>query len=385
MSTAQSFKSIGYIPYYRVHLVDSFAYDKLTHVNIAFANPDMEGNLSFGGTDVTPVITKAHDHGIKVFLSLAGGALTSEWAAAWKTLIKVENRDAFISKIILYAIANDYDGIDLDLEWSHVDENYSGFVLALKQQSDLHNFPLTAALPGTYRYPQITDQALAAFDWINMMVYDLRGPWDPTNAGPHSPLSFAHSSINYWEGQGVAKDKVTLGMPFYGYDFSDQNHVRALTYAQIIDRNPTNAYSDQDGDTYYNGIPTIEAKTQLALDDQLAGVMVWELGQDKFDEYSLLDKIGNIINANTSNVYQENNKDIKMFPNPFQDELVIEGEHAINGHLQIRDIHGRIIKEISIPAEIKTFRLTTNDLIVGQYIVGITTDNTSIYSILTKY
>jgi hypothetical protein len=41
---------------------------------------------------------------------------------------------------------------------------------------------------------------------------------------------------------------------------------------------------------YYNGIPTIQAKTRLAL-ERAGGVMVWELSQGAAGEASLLGAI----------------------------------------------------------------------------------------------
>ena len=49
----QSFKTVGYLPYYRFALSDQIAYEKLTHLCIAFANPDMSGDLDVGGQDIS--------------------------------------------------------------------------------------------------------------------------------------------------------------------------------------------------------------------------------------------------------------------------------------------------------------------------------------------
>ena len=370
--SAQDIVVIGYVPYYRLHLIDDIQFQKLTHVNVSFANPDIEGNLDLGGKNIDPLILKAHAEGVKVFLSLAGGALTADWAAAWKHLMKTENRSDFIHKILQYSWLHELDGIDVDLEWSHVDELYSGFILELKDSLTQYNIPLTAALPGTYRYPQISADALAAFDWINMMVYDLRGPWDPSNPGPHSPMSFAFDAINYWTGEGVAKSRLTLGMPFYGYDFSDPYQVRALTYAQIVNRDVANAYRDQDGDTYYNGIPTIREKTQLAI-DELAGVMMWELGQDKFDQYSLLTNIDEVVQLNISAITTASNITLEVFPNPFQNEISIKCSRPITGILLITNINGQQIIKREIEWETET-QIIVSDVPSGMYILTIILD-----------
>ena len=107
---AQDFKVIGYLPYYRFGFADQIAFEKLTHLNIAFANPDAQGNLDVGGQDVDPIVSIARANDLTIMLSLAGGALTAEWANNWANLIKAENRSAFIHKIMQYVALHDFDG-----------------------------------------------------------------------------------------------------------------------------------------------------------------------------------------------------------------------------------------------------------------------------------
>jgi hypothetical protein len=211
--------------------------------------------------------------------------------------------------------------------------------------------------------------ALAAYDWINMMVYDLTGPWNPSNVGPHSPYSFAENAINYWVNQGVPKNKLTLGVPFYGYDFTDQNNVTALTYSQIVAMNPDNAQVDQVGQLYYNGIPTIEAKTVLAM-NEVSGIMIWELGQDRFDEYSLLDKIYEVIQMSVSTENELTDLSIEVFPNPFENQIKIQNEYPMNGHLFLTDANGRLILNQKLELE-NQIDLNASILSSGVYFVKI--------------
>ena len=48
--------------------------------------------------------------------------------------------------------------------------------------------------------------------------------------------------------------------------------------------------SDNVGNMFYNGRPTIINKVQLAAQN-ISGIMIWELGQDSFTDYSLLQTI----------------------------------------------------------------------------------------------
>lgn len=340
------FKVIGYLPHYRFSSNDLISYEKLTHLNIAFANPDMEGNLSVAGKDIDPIVSSAHAAQVKVLISLAGGALTADWSAAWKHLMKPENRSAYILKILQYVDQHELDGIDMDLEWQHVDDLYSGFVLELRDSVDQYpDLLLTAALPGTYRYPQISDAAMFAYDFINMMVYDLRGPWDPTNIGPHSPYSFAQSSINYWEEQGMKGEDLTLGVPFYGYDFSNApSSVSSFTYKSMVDENPDNAYVDQVGAAYYNGIPTIQQKTDLAL-REVSGIMMWELGQDHFSELSLLTAIDQMIQGQTPVESLDFSEHFVVYPNPVLNDLRLTNTSSKSAVWRFLTLDGKVVEK----------------------------------------
>jgi len=359
---AQGIKVIGYLPYYRMSAVENIEFHRLTHVNIAFANPDAAGNLSCAGVNVDGAITAAHNAGCKVFISLGGGALTPAWESAWDSLAQPSRRGAFIQKIINYVGEHRYDGVDMDLEWQYVKDWYSPFVLELKRALEPLGLPLTAALPGSHRYAHISDLALAAFDWVNMMAYDLTGPWDPSNPGQHSPIDWTAQCISYWKSQGLTKHQLTLGVPFYGYDFST-TPVSSLTYGRLVSMDVANAQRDSANGAYWNGIPTIKEKTRLAI-EQTSGVMIWELGQDAFGtnaQLSLLRAIDERIREVTSHVdmYTIEVKGLaRIYPNPAHDRITVslapklvsdsEGATPVAARVVIRDIQGNEVYEKSV-------------------------------------
>ena len=69
---AQDFKTVGYFPTYRFSRVNDVDFDKLTHINIAFANPNEAGELTTGGRVITTVVEQAHAAGLEVYIALAG-------------------------------------------------------------------------------------------------------------------------------------------------------------------------------------------------------------------------------------------------------------------------------------------------------------------------
>ncbi len=320
---SQNIDVLGYLPAYRFESVSDIDFSGVTHINIAFANPDKNGNLSAFDKDIDPVVKKLKNDGIVVYISLGGAAVYGQLAANWKKNMSSSFRSIFIKKIKDYCRIHDLDGVDMDLEWDNITDYYSPFVLELKDTLSKYSLGLTAALPGTFRYSQITDQALKAFDVINIMAYDFKGPWNPNNPGQHSSFEDAQQSISFWKSQGINHEKLRLGVPFYGYDFTDKNNVTSFKYSEIVAENTDYAYLDNVGKKYYNGINTIRKKTKLVKTEKLKGIMIWELTQDAFapyEEYSLLKAINEEINGNENVI---TNRKFILYPNPFIDRLSV--------------------------------------------------------------
>lgn len=351
-AAAQDFKVVGYLPSWKsANYLDKVEWGRITHLNIAFANPDANGQLQTEGYDIAPIVAAAHRHGVKAFISVAGGFLYPDWKAAWQFRMEPAQRNAFISGIVQYVIDHDLDGVDVDLEWSDVKETYSPFVIALRAALAAKNLQMTAALPGGYRYPQISKEALDAFDWINLMIYDKTGPWDPNNPGPHAPYDWTLQCLDYWQRQGLSPERMTLGVPFYGYDFGVLP-VKSFTFHQIVNMNPAFAQVDVVDKLFYNGIPTIQQKTALAM-SQLSGIMIWELAQDAFFPYehlSLLKAIDEVVHMRTA-IDSDRAIAVRIFPNPVADVLNIRGADWQEVTAEVLDVQGKIIFRRSLEAD----------------------------------
>ena len=282
---------VGYLPSYRFDSNEKIDYCKLTHLNLAFANPGSNGKLIINDFSGVVVRARNENNNIKIYISIGGGYLTDDQALTWSNSIDIkDNRPIIINEIVNFVVDNSLDGVDVDLEWQYVTSGYSDFVIELKSALSTKGKSMTAALPGTTKFDNITEEALQTFDFINIMAYDFTGPWNPTASGQHSSYNNAVESINFWKNTGVSQSKLTLGVPFYGYDFSNSSNVTSFTFGQMVSTN--NSYSEIDnvGMKYYNGRPTIKSKVKLA-SEQVSGIMIWELGQDSFSDYSLLKTI----------------------------------------------------------------------------------------------
>ncbi len=297
-----SFKIVGYLAAGGFDQIDQLELDKLTYLNLAFANPDENGKLVFSrNADILPVVRKGHEIGLKVFISLAGGGRPD--TTIWKSVLQPENQSDFIKNILDFVDKNELDGVDVDIEGNllpYIGETYNPFVIELRKALHAKGKGITAALGATHFHEAVHQEALNAYDFINVMVYDKTGIWRPNDIGPHSPYSYAEEAIKFWTvDKKIPPQKITLGLPFYGFDFTPP--ARYIDYKEIIQGDPSLAYVDSTGMRYYNGIPMIVRKTELAK-KQLGGVMIWEISSDTISDLSLLRALHQTIEAGDCNV-----------------------------------------------------------------------------------
>ncbi len=297
-SSDNDFKVVGYLQSGNLKQIDRIQLHLLTHLDLAFANPDKDGNLIFRAEEDLPaVVKKCHEAGVRVFISIAGGGINEERAGYWLSALQPENRTAFVKKITDFVTTYDLDGVDVDIEWNLIPTIgglYTPFVVELKNALHALGKEISSALNVAGLHKDITQESLNAYDFINVMVYDKTGPWRPNDPGPHAPFSYAEEALQYWtEERKIPAEKLTLGVPFYGYEFDT---MRSVSYQKIVAKDPANAYLDELGSLYYNGIPTIVKKTQLAK-KSFGGIMIWELTHDTSDDLSLLRAISQTIQA----------------------------------------------------------------------------------------
>jgi GH18 family chitinase len=279
---------VGYLGGGNFDKIDSLELNKLTYLNLAFGNPDKDANLVFDDNfDIPPIVKKGHDAGLKVFISLAGGGRPD--TVIWKSVLERKNRSAFVGKIMEYVEKNNLDGVDVDIEGNllpTIGKLYNPFVIELREALHAKGKGISAALAAVETDVAISGEALEAYDFINVMVYDKTGVWRPEDIGPHSPFSYAEDAIKFWtEERKIPAQRITLGVPFYGFDFTPP--ARYIDYKEIIHGNPSLAYQDSVGMRYYNGIPMIVRKTELAK-KKLGGIMIWEIASDTTGDLSLL-------------------------------------------------------------------------------------------------
>jgi chitinase len=236
-SVATDTKVVGYIP----NWIDlntfskTFDFSKLTHINIAFENPDANGNLSYNAGN-SALIAKAHASGVKVLVSIGGGSESEDAAtrARYFSLISDANRAAFISKIASYVTSRNFDGIDVDLEGPAINADYGDFIKDLSDSLKPMGKLVTAALSQGYGGASVQNATLQYFDFVNVMSYNATGPWDKNSPGQHSSFTLADADIKNWKGRGLPAEKIILGVPFYGYGFGAAYRNYEYSYSDIV-------------------------------------------------------------------------------------------------------------------------------------------------------
>jgi len=271
-------------------------FKRLTHVNLWFLNPASLGNFTRDLSAITPFIKAAHRKNVKVLFSIGGGSKQPQY----QYLLQDDKRPKLVKNLLAEVLRYNVDGVDVDLEGSNIDENYEKFVVELASLLKSHNKMITAAIAVYYK-DQLTDNALAQYDFVNVMSYDRTGPWRPENPGPHSTYAHAVEDLEYFGSvRKIPKEKMTLGVPFYGYGYGPEltDPAISMDFGKIVSSFPGSESADEwtmpDGKIiYYNGIPTVKQKTSLAK-EKASGVMIWQVLGDAKGSKSLLKIISSI-------------------------------------------------------------------------------------------
>ena len=307
---------IGYLPMFKDYRPTLASVDmtKLSHINIAFVNPDANGRIvkgdrmacvdSYDGSmlpaqNIADIVETAHKGSVKVLISLGGGQIPA-CSGAWTDLLSAEKRTVLVDELVKFADDYDLDGIDIDLEWdvlTAIDKagEYVPFTAELGAALHARGKLLTCATASN-EGGMVPLGSVPYFDYVNVMSYDGVGPTWGEPGGEHASLQMAKDDLAVWRARGVPKDRLILGVPFYGQGFSD--YAADNDYKDILQKfGPTAAEVDVQGMrcagcsyVTYNGRPTLRVKAKLA-HDQAGGIMIWELTADAAGTDSLLEAV----------------------------------------------------------------------------------------------
>ncbi|MGO8701686.1 MAG: glycoside hydrolase family 18 protein [Limisphaerales bacterium] len=333
---ADAFWITGYYPQYEsgVMAVSAIDFATVTHAIHFCLEAQANGMINSATNGLDPAacrtfVQTVHNAGRKALICVVGA--NSE--AAFQGATTSNNLPAFISALVAFMSANNYDGLDIDWEPLSAADilQYTHFVTTLR--AAVHGALLTVAAPAYPPYGDPPDAIFAMFaslqgvlDQINIMTYDLSGPYpgwitwfnSPIYDGGYTfpstggPLPSIDRAVDNYVDNGVDPLKLALGLPFYGYiwtgvvqprqAWSDGNipavstsayrtiitsHYQSNAYhwdisAQAAYLSLTNAQSAHDMFVSYENPTSCQTKVSYSRNRGLGGIMIWELSQDFF-------------------------------------------------------------------------------------------------------
>ena len=285
-----SFRVVGYITDWGIPVAPA-QIEKLTHINYAFALPKKDGTIDFpaNGWKLQQIVETAHAKNIRVLISVGGWGLDKQFEAF---AASPELRAKFVTSLMEYVDANNLDGVDMDWEYpmkGASSENFLALMQELRAELDVRkklvpssNEGLLTAAVAAYgdNAEGVPNETFALVDFLNLMAYADSG-------AHHSSYALAKKSLDYWNARGLPNEKTVLGVPFYASP-------RDVSFAKLVKSDASAAQSDyfnyHGTIAAYNGLPTMRAKTRLAM-ERAKGVMIWSINDDAAGDNSLLNAI----------------------------------------------------------------------------------------------
>jgi chitinase len=332
----------GYYPGYQASSMapSNIDFTTITHVIHFSLIPGTDGTIDSNANNLSAaacakLVGVAHAAGRKALVCVGGASTETDFLGA----TTAGNLGLFVTNIIKFMSGNGYDGVDLDWEpYNSADTaQYTNLVVALR--TALEGFAghklLTVAAPA---YPEYGDSPTAEFtmlasvqnqfDQINIMTYDLSGPYEgwvtwynspiydggyTFPAAPSELVPSINGAVSNFVSNGVLPAKLGVGLPFYGYIWTggpgvtqprqswpstNVPTVSTHTYADIVQSyyqsnlyhwdnvaqapylSITNTTAANDMFISYDDTKSCQTKLSYVRNLHLGGLMIWELSQD---------------------------------------------------------------------------------------------------------
>lgn len=274
----------------------------MTHINYAFGHV----NDTFNGVRIDNperlrmiVGLKKQNPNLKVMLSVGGwgSGRFSEMAAT------AENRTSFARDCKRIAEEFGLDGIDIDWEYptqggagiSSSPDDTKNFTLLLQtlRKTLGRKLLLTAATVSSAQFIDFSS-CVQYMDFVNVMAYDMADPSHHHAALYPSSVSGYCTSSQAVENHlkaGVPKEKLVMGVPFYGKGKRDEGEPRQFVGTGKLPKKYEERWDEQGQVPYrvndkgefvwgYENTRSLAAKCQFILDNNLRGGMYWDYASD---------------------------------------------------------------------------------------------------------
>ncbi len=300
----------GFLPYWRLSSANLIHWDLLTHVACFGIELNAFGNLenSHGWpNNWGDVIDSAHTNGVQAHLTV----IVFDSDVIHSIISNPGYRDNAINTILEQVNLGNADGVNIDFEFPYASDRdlVNQFMSILADSLHLQGKELTIDVPAINWSDRFDPYTLAQVtDGLFIMGYDFH--WSGSDeAGPVAPLTGwtynVTGSVQYWVTQsGNARDKIILGVPYYGYNWPTAGsnphssttgtgnavlyqtaYYEALSYGRLWDdesQTPWYRYqqSGQWYQTWYDDDTSIGLKYDLVNSQDLQGAGMWALTYD---------------------------------------------------------------------------------------------------------
>ncbi len=364
-------------------------YQDLTTIAHAFIWPKADGSLDMYSDLLYPEMnTRAHAAGVKVIVSIGGWGQCDGYPPM---AASAATRKTFIDNVIAFMQKHGYDGIDLDWEYpsgTAQRENFTLLAQEFRAAFDAVNpaWTISFVVPsGSYSGNNFDYTALRGLiSWIGCMTYDIHGAWtahaghnSPLHAPANEPEGSIDTAVGYLLGMGIPREKLLIGVPFYGRQFAASRLYgpasggEEITYAKLmtaVKPDWTRQWDDlakvpyyQDGARTlfitYDDTASVRYKCDYVRDNKLGGLIIWALGQDNLgNTQPLCQTVGDHLTRNTAVVATaeearpEGYDLLSCYPNPCNQMVTVRFYLAKAGEavLHLYDVTGREIRLVEV-------------------------------------
>lgn len=262
------FALVGYLPEYRVAQVKETQVQGVTDLIFFGLKPEADGKLA--PNVIKPDVLKKlqilqSSTECKLLICVGGWGRSEHFPALAATPV---SRKRFITEMLSYCLKHGFNGIDYDWEHPKNKKQLTDYQSLLIETSAAFHAKKLRVTVAQAQWQNIGKKAYQEIDRVHLMSYD--------HAFPQSTLEKAQADVSGLIKWGCPSRKIALGIPFYGRNKQRQSR----TYAQLVDGTELKVDTDVIDGFAFNGKATLSKKIQLIKTRKLAGLMIWELGQD---------------------------------------------------------------------------------------------------------
>ena len=346
----------GYLPHYRMNKLSPDVFNYLTHLYYFSLGPNAEGelgritglgdfikaeNISSVSSDIETLISQRGSKPVKIFVVIGGWELSDYFDEA---AANTQSRANLVANIKAFCLEHQLDGVDLDWEPYNgpvEDTHYGLLVSELRQAFEGTDLQISVTVGPTHNS---LAKVLTDADFVQIMSY---GNYFSENT--QVSISTLKNWVDDWINSGMDKSKLVIGLPAFAKTPDDNTTLIYNELAGFFAIDKQKDWIEHDGKTYYfNNVNTVNQKTQFMMNNDLGGIMIWEIGQDieTSQTKSLLRNVHETISTiSSADINELTNNTFKLFPNPASNKINLEFE--IRKSLEIRifisDISGKVV------------------------------------------